>query len=34
ADDVANLIVYLCSPASTATRGAVLRAEGGAVRSD
>ena len=33
-DDVANLIVYLCSPASTATRGAVLRAEGGAVRSD
>jgi NAD(P)-dependent dehydrogenase (short-subunit alcohol dehydrogenase family) len=34
ADDVANLIVYLCSPASAATRGAVLRAEGGAVRSD
>jgi fructose-bisphosphate aldolase class II len=34
ADDVANLIVYLCSPASTATRGAVLRAEGGTVRSD
>jgi NAD(P)-dependent dehydrogenase (short-subunit alcohol dehydrogenase family) len=34
ADDVANLIVYLSSPASAATRGAVLRAEGGAVRSD
>jgi NAD(P)-dependent dehydrogenase (short-subunit alcohol dehydrogenase family) len=34
ADEVANLIVYLCSPASNATRGAVLRAEGGAVRSD
>lgn len=33
-DDVANLIVYLCAPAATATRGALLRAEGGAVRSD
>jgi NAD(P)-dependent dehydrogenase (short-subunit alcohol dehydrogenase family) len=33
-DDVANLVVYLCTPASTATRGAVLRAEGGVVRSD
>lgn len=32
ADDVANLIVYLCTPASNATRGALLRAEGGAVR--
>lgn len=34
ADEVANMIVYLCSPASNATRGAVLRVEGGAVRSD
>jgi NAD(P)-dependent dehydrogenase (short-subunit alcohol dehydrogenase family) len=33
ADDVANLIVYLCCPASNATRGALLRAEGGAVRT-
>jgi NAD(P)-dependent dehydrogenase (short-subunit alcohol dehydrogenase family) len=33
ADDVANLIVYLSSPASAATRGAVLRAEGGIVRT-
>ncbi|MFV0332646.1 MAG: SDR family NAD(P)-dependent oxidoreductase [Tropicimonas sp.] len=34
ADEVANMIVYLCSPAATATRGAVLRADGGPVRSD
>lgn len=34
ADEVANMIVYLCCPASNATRGAVLRVEGGAVRSD
>jgi NAD(P)-dependent dehydrogenase (short-subunit alcohol dehydrogenase family) len=34
ADDVANMIVYLCCPAATATRGAVLRADGGPVRSD
>jgi len=33
ADDVANLICYLCSPASTATRGALLRAEGGSIRT-
>jgi len=33
-DEVANLIVYLCCPASNATRGAVLRAEGGATRTD
>jgi NAD(P)-dependent dehydrogenase (short-subunit alcohol dehydrogenase family) len=33
ADAVASLIAYLCSPASTATRGAVLRAEGGGIRS-
>lgn len=34
ADEVANLIVYLCCPASNATRGALLRVEGGAVRSE
>ena len=33
ADSVASLIAYLCSPASTATRGAVLRAEGGGIRT-
>ena len=33
-DEVANLITYLCCPASNATRGAVLRVEGGATRSD
>jgi NAD(P)-dependent dehydrogenase (short-subunit alcohol dehydrogenase family) len=33
-DDVANMIVYLCCPASNATRGAVLRADGGPVRTD
>ena len=33
ADDVANLICYLCSPASTATRGALLRVEGGSIRT-
>ena len=33
ADEVANMIVYLCSPASNVTRGAVLRADGGPVRT-
>lgn len=33
-DEVANLIVYLCCPASNATRGAVLRVEGGTTRTD
>lgn len=32
ADEVANMITYLCTPASNATRGAVLFAEGGAIR--
>lgn len=32
ADEVANMITYLCCPASNATRGAVLRADGGPVR--
>lgn len=31
ADEVASLIVYLCSPAAAATRGALLRAEGGSI---
>jgi NAD(P)-dependent dehydrogenase (short-subunit alcohol dehydrogenase family) len=34
ADEVANMITYLCAPASNATRGAVLRVDGGPVRSD
>lgn len=33
-DEVASMITYLCSPAGTATRGAVLRADGGPVRCD
>lgn len=33
ADEVANLVLYLCTPASAATRGALLRAEGGSVRT-
>lgn len=33
ADEVANMITYLCCPASNATRGAVLRADGGPVRT-
>lgn len=33
AEDVASLIAYLCSPAATATRGALLRAEGGSIRT-
>ncbi|MEJ0072023.1 MAG: SDR family oxidoreductase [Pseudomonadota bacterium] len=32
-DEVANLVVYLCSPAASATHGAALRAEGGVIRS-
>jgi NAD(P)-dependent dehydrogenase (short-subunit alcohol dehydrogenase family) len=32
-DEVVNLITYLCSPASSATRGATLRAEGGILRT-
>ena len=34
ADEVANMVTYLCTPASNATRGAVLRADGGPVRTD
>jgi NAD(P)-dependent dehydrogenase (short-subunit alcohol dehydrogenase family) len=32
-DEVAPLVVFLCSPLSTATNGAALRADGGVVRS-
>jgi NAD(P)-dependent dehydrogenase (short-subunit alcohol dehydrogenase family) len=31
--EVANLIAYLCSPASSATHGASLRADGGVIKS-
>ncbi|MGI8739310.1 MAG: hypothetical protein ACR2KU_06600 [Gammaproteobacteria bacterium] len=32
-DEVANMICYVCSPASSATNGAALRVGGGAVRN-
>lgn len=32
-DEVANLVAYVCSPLSSATNGAALRADGGVVRS-
>lgn len=32
-EEVANMIVYLCSPASSGTNGAALRVEGGLLRS-
>lgn len=32
-EEVANLIVYLCSPIASATNGAALRVDGGVVRS-
>lgn len=32
-EEVANLICYLCSPASSATNGAALRVDGGVVRT-
>ncbi len=32
-DEVANLIVYVCSPAASATNGAALRVDGGVVRA-
>lgn len=32
-DEVAPLVVFLCSPLSAATNGAALRADGGVVRS-
>jgi NAD(P)-dependent dehydrogenase (short-subunit alcohol dehydrogenase family) len=32
-DEVANLVVYVCSPQASATTGAALRVDGGVVRS-
>ncbi|MCY1376046.1 2-keto-3-deoxy-L-fuconate dehydrogenase [compost metagenome] len=32
-EEVANLVVYVCSEASSATNGAALRVDGGVVRS-
>jgi len=32
-EEVANMILYVCSPASSATNGAALRVDGGVVRS-
>jgi NAD(P)-dependent dehydrogenase (short-subunit alcohol dehydrogenase family) len=32
-EEVANLIVYVCSPAASATNGAALRVDGGVVRA-
>ncbi len=33
AEEVANLVVYICSRAASATTGATLRADGGMVRT-
>jgi NAD(P)-dependent dehydrogenase (short-subunit alcohol dehydrogenase family) len=32
-EEVANMIVYVCSPLASATNGAALRVDGGVVRS-
>lgn len=32
-DEVANMVVYLCSPAASATNGAAVRVDGGVVKS-
>ena len=32
-EEVANLIVYVCSPLASATNGAALRVDGGVVRA-
>ena len=32
-EEVANMIVYLCSPAASATHGAALRVDGGVIKS-
>jgi NAD(P)-dependent dehydrogenase (short-subunit alcohol dehydrogenase family) len=32
-DEVANMVVYACSPQASATTGAALRVDGGVVRS-
>jgi NAD(P)-dependent dehydrogenase (short-subunit alcohol dehydrogenase family) len=31
-DEVANLVVYLCSPLASATNGAAMRVDGGVIR--
>jgi enoyl-[acyl-carrier-protein] reductase (NADH) len=32
-EEVANMVVYICSPQASATTGAALRVDGGVVRS-
>lgn len=32
-EEVANMVVYVCSPAASATTGAALRVDGGVVRA-
>jgi len=32
-EDVANMVVYVCSPQASATTGAALRVDGGVIRS-
>jgi NAD(P)-dependent dehydrogenase (short-subunit alcohol dehydrogenase family) len=32
-EEVANMVVYVCSPQASATTGAALRVDGGVVRS-
>jgi enoyl-[acyl-carrier-protein] reductase (NADH) len=32
-DEVASMVVYLCSPLASATTGAAVRVDGGVVRS-
>ena len=32
-EEVANLVVYLCSPAASGTHGAALRVEGGILKN-
>jgi len=33
AEEVANMVVYICSPLAAATNGAALRVDGGVIRS-
>ena len=32
-EEIANMVVYVCSPQASATNGAALRVDGGVVRS-
>jgi len=32
-EEVANMVVYVCSPQASATTGAALRVDGGVIRS-